>query len=99
MPGMKITLGTAMRVRDVSQPGPDHVAAAQAQAARAQAAQPDSARPPAPRPRPDAPAPARPAAPEAPPTPGVPNEPTGHGPADARNAVAKKHRSRRRFPR
>jgi hypothetical protein len=28
MPGMKITLDAAMRVRDVSQPGPDHEAAA-----------------------------------------------------------------------
>jgi hypothetical protein len=45
MPGMKITLDAAMRVRDVSRPQPRHAAAALEADAQAAAAQAGSARP------------------------------------------------------
>jgi hypothetical protein len=84
MPGMKITLDAAMRVRDVSRPQPRHVAAALEADAQAAAAQAAAVRPGG---APASPAPAR-------------SAPTVSAPATPRSRDAgKRHRSRKRFPR
>jgi hypothetical protein len=106
MPGMKITVDAAMRVRDVSRPRPDHEAAALAAEALAAAdrSSPPRRRDPAP-PAATAPAATAPAAPAGEPasrgrraTPDTGNQATGRA-AGTRGSGGKRHRSRKRFPR